>query len=117
MVSEAVVPEINAVLKTESSLGKRKADKEEMARNWRKWYTEVGVNAAYAPMTMNYSLEDEILGESAAVRRHAPVLVHLQMGVNDVPLKSSTRRMNLDPGSPPTVNSEPVPLVDEMWKL
>ncbi len=32
---------------------------------WDKWYREVGVNVAYAPMTVHYSLENGVLGEGA----------------------------------------------------
>ncbi|KAK0507974.1 hypothetical protein JMJ35_009863 [Cladonia borealis] len=33
--------------------------------DWEKWKREVGVNAAYAPMTVHYSLENGVLSEGA----------------------------------------------------
>ena len=34
-----------------------------MKERWGKWYREVGVKVAYAPMTVHYSVENGILGE------------------------------------------------------
>ena len=33
--------------------------------DWQKWKRQVGVNAAYAPMTVHYSLENGVLSEGA----------------------------------------------------
>ena len=42
-----------------------KVEDEGLKERYGKWYREVGVNMAYAPMTVHYSLEDGILGEGA----------------------------------------------------
>lgn len=38
-------------------------DEKVEAQRWERWRTELGVNAAYAPMTVHYSLENGPLGE------------------------------------------------------
>ena len=38
---------------------------EGLKARWGKWYREVGVNVAYAPMTIHYSLDNGVLGEGA----------------------------------------------------
>lgn len=40
-----------------------KVEDEELKERWDKWYRATGVNVAYAPMTVHYSLEDGILSE------------------------------------------------------
>ena len=42
-----------------------KVEDEGLKAKREKWYTELGVNAAYAPMTIHYSLENGILGDGA----------------------------------------------------
>ncbi|CAD6589378.1 MAG: hypothetical protein ASARMPREDX12_003752 [Alectoria sarmentosa] len=54
-----------AVEKGELELRMDKVEDEGLRERWGKWYREVGVNVAYAPMTVHYSLEDGILGEGA----------------------------------------------------
>ena len=44
---------------------KEKDGQEEKGVDWEKWKREVGVNAAYAPMTVHYSLENGVLSEGA----------------------------------------------------
>ena len=38
-------------------------DEKVQVQRWERWRTELGVNAAYAPMTVHYSLENGPLGE------------------------------------------------------
>lgn len=38
-------------------------ESKEMGEQWMKWRNDLAVNAAYAPMTVHYSLEDGILSE------------------------------------------------------
>ncbi|KAL9067308.1 MAG: hypothetical protein Q9161_007008 [Pseudevernia consocians] len=51
--------------KGELDLRMDKVEDEGLKKRWGKWYKEVGVNVAYAPMTVHYSLENGILGEGA----------------------------------------------------
>ena len=44
---------------------KEKEGKGDVHLDWDKWKREVGVNAAYAPMTVHYSLENGVLSEGA----------------------------------------------------
>ncbi len=44
---------------------KEKEEKGDVDVDWDKWKREVGVNAAYAPMTVHYSLENGVLSEGA----------------------------------------------------
>lgn len=53
------------VEKGELELRMDKVEDEGLKARWGKWYREVGVNVAYAPMTIHYSLENGILGEGA----------------------------------------------------
>ena len=41
----------------------RQLPRQQQDEGWRDWLREVGVNAAYAPMTVHHSLEDGILSE------------------------------------------------------
>ena len=50
--------------KGELQLRMDKVEDERVKERWGKWYREVGVNMAYAPMTVHYSLEQGILSES-----------------------------------------------------
>ena len=49
--------------KGELELRMDKVEDESLKERWGKWYKEFGVNVAYAPMTVHYSLENGILGE------------------------------------------------------
>ena len=49
--------------KGELELRMDKVEDEGLKERWTNWYREVGVNMAYAPMTVHYSLQDGILGE------------------------------------------------------
>ena len=51
------------VEKGELELRMDKVEEQELKERWGKWYRTTGVNIAYAPMTVHYSLEDGILGE------------------------------------------------------
>ena len=51
--------------KGELELRMDKVEDEGLKERWGKWYRDVGVNMAYAPMTVHYSLENGILGEGA----------------------------------------------------
>ena len=51
--------------KGELELRMDKVEDEGLKARWGKWYREVGLNAAYAPMTIHYSLENGVLGEGA----------------------------------------------------
>ena len=51
--------------KGELELRMDKVENEGLKAKWGKWYREVGVNAAYAPMTIHYSLENGVLGDGA----------------------------------------------------
>lgn len=51
--------------KGELELRMDKVEDDGLKERWGKWYREVGVNVAYAPMTIHYSLENGILGEGA----------------------------------------------------
>ena len=53
------------VEKGELELRMDKVEDEGLKARWGKWYSEVGVNAAYAPMTIHYSLENGVLGDGA----------------------------------------------------
>ena len=53
------------VEKGELELRMDKVEDEEVKEKWGKWYRDFGVNVAYAPMTVHYSLENGILGEGA----------------------------------------------------
>ena len=52
--------EAELVVKEKEEGGKGEGDVD-----WDKWKREVGVNAAYAPMTVHYSLENGVLSEGA----------------------------------------------------
>ena len=51
--------------KGELELRMDKVEDEGLKARWGKWYREVGVSAAYAPMTIHYSLKDGVLGDGA----------------------------------------------------
>ena len=51
--------------KGELELRMDKVEDEGLKARWGKWYREVGVNAAYAPMTIHYSVESGVLGDGA----------------------------------------------------
>ena len=51
------------VQKGELELSMDKLEDEGLKERWVKWYRTAGVNIAYAPMTVHYSLEDGILSE------------------------------------------------------
>lgn len=51
------------VEKGELELRMDKVEDEGLKERWGAWYREIGVNVAYAPMTVHYSLENGILGE------------------------------------------------------
>lgn len=51
--------------KGELEMRMNKVEDEGLKEKWGKWYRDVGVNMAYAPMTVHYSLENGILGEGA----------------------------------------------------
>lgn len=51
--------------KGELELRMGKVEDDGLKERWGKWYAEVGVNVAYAPMTVHYSLENGILSEGA----------------------------------------------------
>ena len=55
----------NFIEKGELELRMEKVEDEGLKERWDKWYREVGVNVAYAPMTVHYSVENGILGEGA----------------------------------------------------
>lgn len=61
--SQAAETEGELVGKGELELRMDKVEDESVRERWGKWYKDVGVNVAYAPMTVHYSLEDGILGE------------------------------------------------------
>ena len=52
-----------AAEKGELELRMDKVEDRGLEERWGKWYKEVAVNMAYAPMTIHYSLENGILGE------------------------------------------------------
>ena len=52
--------EAELVVKEKETEGKEEGDVD-----WEKWKREVGVNAAYAPMTVHYSMEGGVLSEGA----------------------------------------------------
>ena len=58
---------------------KEKGEGERDNVDWDKWKREVGVNAAYAPMTVHYSLENGVLSE-AAIGVLGVVVAWLTMG-------------------------------------
>lgn len=51
--------------KGELELRMDKVEDEGLKARWGKWYREFGVNVAYAPMTIHYSLDNGVLGEGA----------------------------------------------------
>lgn len=51
--------------KGELELREEKVEDEEVREKWVKWQRELGVNAAYAPMTVHYSFEGGPLGEGS----------------------------------------------------
>lgn len=51
--------------KGELELREEKVEEEMAAEKWAKWQRELGVSAAYAPMTVHYSLEQGPLGEGS----------------------------------------------------
>ena len=53
------------VEKGELELRMDKVEDDGLKERWGKWYREVGVNVAYAPMTVHYSLENGILSDGA----------------------------------------------------
>lgn len=53
------------VEKGELELRMDKVEDEGLKERWEKWYRDVGVNVAYAPMTVHYSLENGILSDGA----------------------------------------------------
>ncbi len=53
------------VEKGELDLRMDKVEDEGLKERWGKWYKELVVNVAYAPMTVHYSLENGMLGEGA----------------------------------------------------
>lgn len=53
------------VEKGELELRMDKVEDDGLKERWGKWYREVGVNVAYAPMTIHYSLENGFLSEGA----------------------------------------------------
>lgn len=53
------------VEKGELELRMDKVEDEGRRERWEKWYREVGVNVAYAPMTVHYSIKNGLLGEGA----------------------------------------------------
>ena len=53
------------VEKGELELRMDKVEDDGLKERWGKWYREVGVNVAYAPMTVHYSLENGVLSEGA----------------------------------------------------
>lgn len=57
--------EKGVVGKGELELRMDKVEDERLKERWGKWYREFGVNVAYAPMTVHYSLENGFLGEGA----------------------------------------------------
>lgn len=61
--SPSAEEEGEVVGKGELELRMDEVEDESVRERWGKWYKEVGVNVAYAPMTVHYSLEDGILGE------------------------------------------------------
>ena len=61
----SLAEEEEIVEKGELELRMDKAKDKGQKERWDKWYREVGVNVAYAPMTVHYSLENGILGEGA----------------------------------------------------
>lgn len=55
--------EEEVVEKGELEMRMEKVEDEGLKVRWEKWYRATGVNLAYAPMTVHYSLENGILGE------------------------------------------------------
>ena len=53
------------VEKGELELRMDKVEDEGLKAKWGEWYRKVGVNAAYAPMTIHYSLDNGVLGDGA----------------------------------------------------
>ena len=53
------------VEKGELELRMDKVEDDGLKERWGKWYREIGVNVAYAPMTVHYSLEHGVLSEGA----------------------------------------------------
>ena len=49
--------------KGELQLSEERAGDERVRKRWAKWRTEVGINAAYAPMTVHYSLKNGPLSD------------------------------------------------------
>ena len=63
--SQLTEKEGEVVEKGDLELRMDKVEDEGLKERYGRWYREVGVNVAYAPMTVHYSLEDGILGEGA----------------------------------------------------
>ena len=61
--NQLVEEEGEVIEKGELELRMEKVEDEGLKERWSKWYKEVCVNMAYAPMTVHYSLENGILGE------------------------------------------------------
>ena len=61
--SQLAEKEGEVVEKGELELRMDKVEDEGLKERWGKWYRAIGVNVAYAPMTVHYSLEDGILSE------------------------------------------------------
>jgi hypothetical protein len=54
-------PQVDGAIELRGEKEEKIAEREEKAR----WWREVGVNAAYAPMTVHWSVEEGILGEGS----------------------------------------------------
>ncbi len=54
-------PQVDGALELGGEKREKIVEREEKAR----WWRELGVNAAYAPMTVHWSMEEGILGEGS----------------------------------------------------
>ena len=61
--SQLAEKEVEVAEKGELESRMDKVEDEGLKARWGKWYREVGVNVAYAPMTIHYSLDNGVLGE------------------------------------------------------